>query len=56
MNYRTVISWGVAHSLLVIIAAMAAIPALRNAGNQLGQETNDIDLGPFVLNVGMVGL
>jgi sigma-B regulation protein RsbU (phosphoserine phosphatase) len=50
-----VISWGVAHFLQVVVAVMRAIPALRNAGNQLGDETNDIHVGPFALNVGMVG-
>jgi phosphoserine phosphatase RsbU/P len=50
-----VMSWSVAHFLQVIISVMLAIPAFRNAGDRLYQETSYIHLGSFVISVGMVG-
>jgi sigma-B regulation protein RsbU (phosphoserine phosphatase) len=49
-----VISWGLDSLLQVTIAVMQAIPALHKAGNHLAQEANQIHLGPFVLDTGMV--
>jgi serine phosphatase RsbU (regulator of sigma subunit) len=34
---------------------MEAIPALRTAGDQLNQKVSNLHLGPFALNIGMVG-
>ena len=50
-----VISTAVVAFFSAIVAVMEAIPALRTAGDQLNQKVSNLHLGPFALNIGMVG-